>query len=69
MGLKSLFALLGTDLPQVEFELFALQDVTVSAATLSGAGRQARWNTSGIDVRIAVFEILGRMEKHKRNRR
>ena len=38
MTRHSLFALLGLDLPQVELELLALQDVAVGPAALSGPG-------------------------------
>lgn len=36
-----LFAFLGLDLPQVELELFALQDVAICPATLAGFGGDA----------------------------
>lgn len=36
-----LFAFLGLDLPQVELELLALQDVTISPAALAGPGSDA----------------------------
>lgn len=36
-----LFAFLGLDLPQVELELLALQDVAVCSAALAGSGGDA----------------------------
>ena len=40
-----LFPFLCTDLSWVELELFAFEDVTISASTLAGSGGDARWNT------------------------
>ena len=46
----SLFALLGLELPEVELELFALEDVTVGATDLTGARGNGRQNTTGLEL-------------------
>lgn len=39
-----LFALLGFDLPQVELQLLALQNVAIHPAALAGLGGNAGWD-------------------------
>merc|ERR1711902_399759 len=48
--LKSLFALLGLEFPDVELELFAFEDVSICASDLTGAGRDGRQNTTSLEL-------------------
>ena len=50
MKIKHLFALLSLKLPDVELELFALEDVTVGATDLTGARGNGRQNTTGLEL-------------------
>merc|ERR1719201_1289415 len=43
----SLFSLLGLDLPQIELELLALQDITIRPSALAGSGRDGGEDTTG----------------------
>jgi len=59
MTRHSLFALLGLDLPQVELELLALQDVAVGPAALSGPGGDGGEHTAGHELICEPLLHLG----------
>ena len=46
----SLFALLGLELPDVELELFAFEDVPVGATDLAGAGGNGGQDAAGLEL-------------------
>merc|ERR1719278_1273386 len=59
MTRHSLFALLGLDLPQVELELLALQDVAVGPPALPGPGGDGGEHTTGHELICEPLLHLG----------
>merc|ERR1719166_709941 len=54
-----LFASLGLDLPQVELELLALQNISVGSSTLARAGRDGSQNTTSHELISEALLDLG----------
>jgi len=63
-GSRCLFALLGLDLPLVELELLALQDVAIAAPALARARCNARKQTPGAKLLLKGRLHLGSLLSH-----